>query len=98
MGDMAEPWRGLREDRQSENAARYATCVAQLAEYPYHVPQFNHGAHWRVDVLGVPVDFWPHTGTYRSLLGGPHLHGRAADFNEFLARARSALAVLVTVR
>ena len=91
MGDMAEPWRGLREGRQTENAARYATCVAQLAAYPYHVQQFNHGAHWRVDVMGVPVDFWPHTGKFRSPVHPRLIAGTAADFDQFLARAHAAL-------
>ncbi|WP_461415703.1 hypothetical protein [Gemmatimonas sp.] len=68
--------------------------MSQLAAYPYRVQQFNHGAHWRVDVMGVAVDFWPHTGKYRSQEAGHRIHGTAGDFTEFLARAHSALALL----
>jgi hypothetical protein len=98
MGDAAEVWNTMRDLRQEANAARYQRCVAQLADYPYRVPQFNHGAHWRVDVQGVAFDFWPHTGKYRSQSGSLVVQGTAADFADFLARAQSALATLVTVR
>jgi hypothetical protein len=86
MGDAAEPWGTLREARQHDNATRYRRCVVQLADYPYRVQQFNHGAHWRVDVLGVDVDFWPHTGTYRCQARGFRCAGRADDFLTFYDR------------
>lgn len=91
MGDMAEPWRAMREDRQQQNAARYRRCVQQLAAYPYRVEQFNGGAHWRIDLRGVPVDFWPHTGTYRCAVRGFRYAGRAEDFESFLTRVTEHL-------
>lgn len=86
MGDMAEPWRAMREDRQQQNAARYRRCVQQLAAYPYRVEQFNGGAHWRVDVDGIAVDFWPHSGRYRCQAAGFRCAGRSEDFLVFLTR------------
>ena len=86
MGEAGEVWNAVRDNRQEANAARYHRCVAQLAEYPYHVQQFNHGAHWRVDVLGVAFDFWPHTGKYRSQTSSPLVQGTATDFEDFIQR------------
>lgn len=76
----------MRNHQQQSNAKRYARSVAQLAAYPYHVQQFNHGTHWRVEIDGAPFDFWPHTGRYHDPRAPKITHGTAQDFDDFIRR------------
>lgn len=69
---------------------RYEKCVKQSADYPYRIEKFNCDMHWRLTINGTAVDFWPHTGKYRTPDG--RIVGVAADFNDFTQRIDEALA------